>query len=282
MPSMPSWVPTGDEGALDAHLVQLIDGPSGLLVGLAALAIAAVVGAVHALGPGHGKALIGAYLASSRGRPRDAVALGGVVAAMHTGSVLVLGLGFTLTQQTVGGTRLTPVLTLVSAAAIVAVGAYMLTTQVRSFRTRTRLVRVGDGGPADPSPEGDGEHHNGHDGGHSHHLPPGTPPLSRSGVVALASSGGLLPSPAAFLVLATSLAIGRAGFGLALVAAFSLGLAATLTAIGLAVLRGRDAMARRAARAGRSRGLAPLLPMLGAAAIVVGGLVIAGRALTQL
>ncbi len=55
------------------------------------LALALGFGAVHAVGPGHGKTIMAAYLVSSRGRPRDAVLLGGVVSIMHTASVLVLG-----------------------------------------------------------------------------------------------------------------------------------------------------------------------------------------------
>ena len=59
---------------------------------LAALASAAVLGGFHALEPGHGKTLVAAYLVGSRGTPRHAVLLGGVVTASHTVSVYVLGL----------------------------------------------------------------------------------------------------------------------------------------------------------------------------------------------
>ncbi len=275
---MPTWLTDRDQGLLDDVLLRFVDVPVTPWVAISGLAVAFVVGAVHALGPGHGKALIGAYLASARGRPRDAVALGGVVATMHTGSVLTLGVAFYLTQEVVGGGRLEPILTIGSSAAVVAVGVYLLTTQVRALRAERLATEPAGADGRRPHVDhlGDDAH------GHDHPLPAGTPPLSRAGVVALASSGGLLPSPAAFLVLATSLAVGRAGYGLALVAAFSVGLAATLTGIGMAVLHGRRVLAGRAGPHTRTHRVVRLVPLLGAVAVLVGGLLIGGTALLRL
>ena len=93
--------------------------------------------------------------------------------------------------------------------------------------------------------------------------------MSRAGIVAIATSGGLLPSPAAFLVLATAIAIGRTTYGLVLVGAFGVGLALTLTAVGLTVLWGRDRLAARAStRAGHAVGLLPLVASVG---VILGG-----------
>ena len=52
-------------------------------------------------------------------------------------------------------------------------------------------------------------------------------------LMALGISGGLLPCPSALVVLLSAIALGRIGFGVVLVLAFSLGLAGVLTAIGL-------------------------------------------------
>lgn len=61
----------------DGALLRLVDHEAaGVLVTLTALAIAVGIGAVHALGPGHGKALIGAYLVGSQGRARGAASSG--------------------------------------------------------------------------------------------------------------------------------------------------------------------------------------------------------------
>jgi nickel/cobalt exporter len=64
-------------------------------------------------------------------------------------------------------------------------------------------------------------------------------PLSRRGLVVLATAGGLFPSPSALIVLIAAFTLGRAVLGLALIAAFSVGLAITLTAVGLAMVYGR-------------------------------------------
>src|SRR5947208_5349672 len=89
-----------------------------------------------------------------------------------------------------------------------------------------------------PHTHGHGHHHHdhGHDhgpGGHSH-VPEG--PITMGSLIALGASGGLVPCPSALVLLLSSIAIGRIGFGLALLVSFSLGLAGVLMGIGLAVL----------------------------------------------
>jgi nickel/cobalt transporter (NicO) family protein len=279
-----------EDGLFDATFVRLLDDPaSGVAVTVLGLLIAVGVGAVHALGPGHGKALIGAYLAGTRGRARDAVALGVLVAAMHSGSVLVFGFAMHATQRLPGGDGYSAVLHLLTGTAIAAVGAWMLARRLRLRRSQTpdthvasRPVRVGAAGDHDHGHEHGRGHGHAHGHDHHHELPDGVAPLSRAGVVALASSGGLLPSPAAFLVLVTALAIGRAGYGVALVGAFSVGLAATLTAIGLAVLWGRDALVRTAARRTGLGWATRNLPLAASVAVLLGGVLLAGSALHTL
>lgn len=253
-------------GWLEEHFVRLVDvehlgGPFVLL----AVVVSVGVGMVHALGPGHGKAIAAAYLVGSRGRPRDAVALGGIVSLMHTGSVLVLGLGLYLfARLPSGGERITPAMGLLAGLLIAAVGAGLV---ARHLRARRRLVP----GASDAA-----------DHGHDHLLPDDVPPLSRRGLVLLGMSGGLLPSPSAFLVLATALFLGRAAFGLLLIAAFSLGLALTLTAVGLATLRGRDFIALRAGRSPRVARVAGLLPLLSAVGVLIGGVWVSALAALRL
>jgi nickel/cobalt transporter (NicO) family protein len=253
-------LPTGSLTGAEPALLALVDANTGgLLVTLLALLTAAGVGALHALGPGHGKAVIGAYLAGSQGRPRDALALGGLVAVMHSASVLALGSALYVTQRVPGGDALEPTLRLASAAMITAVGIGLLR---RALRHRTTA------GALDPH----------------HHHGPAEPvaPLSRAGILALATAGGLLPSPAAFLVLSAAFAVGRSGYGLSLVAAFSLGLAAMLTGIGLAIVSGRETMTLRAEHRPALRRLARSVPVASAVVVVVGGLALAGSAVRQL
>ena len=93
---------------------------------LGMLALAVVVGALHALTPGHGKAMVAAYLVGSRGRVRDAVLLGGVVTFTHTVGVLVLGLALLLISNFTVPRSLTPALELISGLLVLSLGLYLL------------------------------------------------------------------------------------------------------------------------------------------------------------
>ena len=79
-------------------------------------------------------------------------------------------------------------------------------------------------------------HHHGHNHSPHSHLPPDDAPIKWSSLLALGISGGLVPCPSALVVLLSAIAIGRTGFGLLLVSAFSLGLAGVLTGIGLLLI----------------------------------------------
>src|SRR6266540_3503840 len=75
------------------------------------------------------------------------------------------------------------------------------------------------------------EHALSHDHADHSHTPPET--ITWRNLLALGISGGLLPCPSALVVLLGAIALNKVGFGLILVLAFSLGLAGTLTAIGM-------------------------------------------------
>ena len=90
-------------------------------------------------------------------------------------------------------------------------------------------------------------------------------------------SGGLLPSPTALVVLLGAVALHRILYGIALVGAFSLGLATALVVVGIFVLKARSVAARHFAFASGT-----LLPVLSAAAILVVGTYLTGRAVVAL
>jgi ABC-type nickel/cobalt efflux system permease component RcnA len=200
-----------------------------------------------------------AYLAGSHGRPRDAFFLGGVVSLMHTFSVLVLGLVLVRVSRSLPADKVYPWLTLGSGIVVTVVGAWLLVGRARLHRH--------------------GHHRHGH---HGHdHLDEGrrtadVSPISRKGLVALGTTGGLFPSPSALIMLLGAFTVGRAGLGLALIAAFSVGLAATLTAVGLLLVYGRRFVARF------DHGAAlRWLPLASAAAIGVLGVVLTVRGAAQ-
>lgn len=254
----PAVGPTGPVDPLGGRLVALFDGS-----GVAALTIlaAVAVGSAHALAPGHGKTVAAAYLVGTRARGRDAVALGVTVAVMHTASVLAIGLGWYALAGGAGGGIgvLTAWLQLVAALVVMAVGVGLV----------RRRRRGGD---------------DGHEHDHAHPHPPApadTSPWSVRGLVALGVSGGLLPSPSAFLVLVTGLFTGRVVLALVVVVAFGVGMAVTLSVVGWATVRGRDLLADRRWPAPAHR-LVRALPGLAAVAVLAGGCVMSVLAVVRL
>ena len=216
-------------------------------------------GALHALSPGHGKAMVAAYLVGTRGTPRHAVALGAIVTVTHTIGVFALGAVALLLSQYILPEDLYPWLNLVSGALVLVVGAGVL-------RSRDPL-----GARAAPGHDHGHDHDHSHDHGHAttttthdhdhdhaHHARHGSctrtaaasrtatrcPSGSRGGLLAMGASAGLIPCPSALVVLLGAIAQGQIALGMLLIVAFSAGLAATLTALGLAVVFAGKALSR--------------------------------------
>jgi ABC-type nickel/cobalt efflux system permease component RcnA len=229
----------------------LITGDLGAGAILVALLLAAFWGAAHALTPGHGKAIVVGYLVGTRGRPRDAVVLGLVVTVTHTIGVFALGCVTLALSAFVVPERLYPWLTLISGLLVVGVGASVLWRRLRHRRQ---------------PPHGHHDHHHDHDHGYG-----------RGGLVGVGVAAGLLPCPSALVVLLSAIALHRIGLGLALIVAFSVGLATTITAIGLVAVLARRAFSRL-----RFDGrLITALPAASALAIVAVGIGITLNALPE-
>ena len=92
-------------------------------------------------------------------------------------------------------------------------------------------------------------------------------------------AGGLVPSPSALVVLLGAIALGRTWFGVVLVLAYGLGMAATLTAAGLLLVSLRDRFGPRLARFARFRRFADFTPLGTAALVMLVGVGLATRAL---
>ncbi|WP_326553111.1 nickel/cobalt transporter [Micromonospora sp. NBC_01813] len=283
---------TGISG-FEARLIEMFD--SGAVFWLALL-VALGVGAAHAVAPGHGKSITAAYLVGTRGRYRDALRLGLIVALMHTVSVLVLAIGWVGLSgvASVGTERITAWMQVLAGLVVIGVGLHLAYRQLR--------------GAGHDHQHGD--HHHDHGGADHHHDHPQetlhdsagsvavrarpvahhhhhdevalTDPWSRRGLVAIGLSGGLLPSPSAFLVLVSGLLTGRTFDAVVLVGAFGVGMAATLTAVGALTIRGWSAVSGRGGGWAPVRALVARIPLIAGLAVAGGGaiyLVIAARTL---
>ncbi len=251
---------------------------------LFALAVSFVWGAMHALTPGHGKTIVGAYLVGSRGTARHALYLGLTTTITHTAGVFALGLVTLFAARFIVPEQLFPWLSFISGLLVAGLGVNLFVSRLRGAQLFVRPAS----GRHDHVHAHDHHHHDhDHDQAHEHshgdhqhtHMPPGAngSAVTWRSLLALGISGGILPCPSALVVLLSAIALGRIGFGLVLVLAFSLGLAGVLTGIGLLfVYAGR--LFQLAPRQGR---LLRLLPAASALFITLAGLGIAVQALAQ-
>lgn len=241
------YATTSDRSGGTGGFAGLLDaGPSGGAVVLLLALAAFGWGALHALSPGHGKSMVAAYLIGTHGRPRDAIALGLTVTVTHTIGVFALGLVTLALSAYVLPEDLYPWLNLLSGITVVVVGVAVLRSRVRHAAAHSHA------------------HDHGH--GHPHHH-------ARRGILAMGASAGLIPCPSALVALLGAIAQHRVGLGLLLIVAFSAGLAATLTGIGVLVVK-----ATRLPAPGR---LAAVLPAVSAVAIVGVGIVLTAQSLPQ-
>jgi nickel/cobalt transporter (NicO) family protein len=253
-----------ESGGFEA-LIERGDLSVGVL--LASLLVAMFWGAAHALTPGHGKAMVAAYLVGTRGTPRHALMLGATVTVAHTAGVFAIGIVTLALSQFIVPEQLYPWLTLVSGILVVAVGAAVLRQRLRAGRPS-----AGNGHHHHHDHHHDNEHH--HDHVHEHE-PGHDHALTSKSILGVGIAAGLLPCPSALVVLLSAIALHRIGLGLALIVAFSLGLAATITAIGLVAVFARRAFGRLSLD-GR---VVRTLPAVSAALILAVGVVITAKAL---
>ena len=293
------------------RIKEFINQPLTLQLAIVALVVSFVLGGLHALTPGHGKAIVAAYLVGSKGRVIDAVFLGIVVTITHTFSVIVLGVVM-LVAQGFAPEDIVPWLSLFSGVLIVGIGAWLLTRNMKQYYSSGAESQAhGHHHPHphdhshahDHSHEHDHDHphadnhdhgHDDHshddshddDHGHSHddalthshggrthsHAPP-----ERTGFLGLLSlgiSGGIVPCVDALIGLLFAISLNKLVWGLIILCAFSLGLAAVLVAIGILMVLAKPVIERFT---GEGVWL-QRLPMISAAVVILLGALLVFKA----
>ncbi|HEV7179278.1 MAG TPA: hypothetical protein VGN11_05375 [Candidatus Baltobacteraceae bacterium] len=215
---------------------------------LLTMLVAFGLGALHAIEPGHGKALLAFTLVGSRATVKQAAILAASLTFAHTIGVLILGIVLFFAAGFVSES-IYPWITLVSGIAIAVIGARNLARYVRARSAHSGHVHAHGT---------TGDHHHG-DGEHVHsHAIPGTAPIGFRGAIVAAMSGGVAPCPAAIVVMLAALRLHQLGYGMVLIVIFSLGLASVLTALGIAVVHG-SAMVTRSKKFDRLVASGPLI-----------------------
>lgn len=216
--ALPTAEPSTPQQPGSSLVARLQTGDSSFGLIAATLGLAFGFGAVHALQPGHGKTLVAAYLVGSRGTIQQATLLGAIVTLTHTASVFVLGGLMLLFSAWATPERFIPILTLLSGFLVAGLGLRMLWERLQALRSGNQGHSHG------------GLFHSHADGsaGHSH--------VSNRKLLGLGISGGLVPCPEALVIMIVAATLGRIGLGLAMIVAFSAGLAAVLIGIGIVLV----------------------------------------------
>ncbi|MTI80617.1 MAG: nickel transporter [Firmicutes bacterium] len=177
------------------------------------------IGALHALEPGHGKSIMGAYLVLSRGKAVHAVVLGLTSAVTHTGVIVMMSLaahgvlGAATGQAGMSEEAVELWLKVISGVIIAVIGLRM-------------ALRRSAGGCSCGC-------------GSRHHMPStqGNGSVEWPTLMLLGLTNGLIPCPSALAVLLMSISTGALASGMVLVAAFGIGGAVALVAVGLVMIK---------------------------------------------
>ena len=240
----------------DSRLTRFLQrGSLGPAMIVTAFATAFILGAAHALSPGHGKAMVAAYLVGTRGRKRDAVILGLFVTLTHVISVIVLGLIALYLSTRILPDQLFPWISVASGILIFVTGFLLLARDRSGLHLHS--------------------HEHSHAPNHSKARPePGPGILS---LLAMGIAGGMVPCPSAMVVLLVSVSLHKIALGLSLIIVFSLGLATVLVGIGIAVV----SVSGLSSAVDRFFPIVRVLPLLGAGLVLLLGIAITARGLAE-
>jgi len=242
------------------------------LILIGALLLAVGLGALHALEPGHGKTLLAISLVGARATISQAAILAAALTIAHTTGVLAFGvLALCLTHYFLPD-AVYPWIAIVSGVFVAGLGARALgKTLAQRARPRTDAEIARAALQAHDRAHAQGlahDHGDLDDEAHARsHAIAGSAPLSFRAALVAAAAGNVAPCPAAFVALLAAIYLHRIGYGLVLIVAFSVGLALTLTILGIAVVRSAGWLMRRP----HFDRLAAYAPLVTAAAISVIG-----------
>lgn len=217
------------------------------IVLLVSFLLAMGLGALHAFSPGHGKAVVGAYLVGSRGNWKHAVFLGLIVTVTHTAGVYALGAVTLFLSAYVLPEQLFPWLGFISGALVALIGIRLFVERLTAARAKTSSY---DKAMQKVAPNTSHRHADGQAHAHNFASPEEEQAHAREhlaeiqafekpswkNLLSLGISGGLLPCPSALVVMLSAIALGRVLYGFFLIIGFSLGLAGVLVLTGLALL----------------------------------------------
>lgn len=240
----PALAHPGHGSHILSNLTEQILTPQVTIIGLT---LAFSFGAIHALTPGHGKAIVVTYLVGSNSTLWHAFILSIVTTVTHTISIFWLGLIMLFASNYLLPEQLYFVFSLLSGIAICIIGFWQLESYFNPLE----------------------EHH--------HHVDSNVDNnnLTSKSLITLGIGSGLTPCSEALILLLGAVALHREMYGILLVSAFSLGLAVVLAVVGLVAVYCRHWLDRLP----QFDFMQTYLPLVSAIAISLIGLILTTKAI---
>lgn len=202
-----------------SRLTEITKEDNDLSVLFLLIGISFIYGAIHALGPGHGKFIATSYFLSRQVSLTKGLVMGTLIAILHAGSAIILVL---IIYLIIHGSYLSSledisrVIRIVSFTLIMLIGIYLVIAAIRESRKKRFPINK-----------------------NTNRIN-----LENKNIFSVALAVGIVPCPGAVLVLLFSLSMGILGIGVLLTMAMAVGMAVTISTFASLAIVARQGLTR--------------------------------------
>lgn len=268
------------------EVLQRAQDESGVTFIIGAIGISFFLGTLHAFTPGHGKSVVAAYMIGAKGNQLQGIILGLIVSVTHTITVILVGLAILFGSRLIQLESVFPVLEIFSGLLILVLGMVL-------FIQRYRFAKQAREKQANPIPAQEVQEKSGEtrviirqsvteETAPHPHIGPKYVPRHRPDVtklewrtlLALGTSGGLVPCPDAVAIFVIAASLNLLQLGIFMIIAFDLGITVILMLLGGLIARGKQTLSK-------IKGMQTIIthaPLVSAAVLLVVGIFLAGSA----
>jgi len=181
--------------------IKNINDESSIMLSLTVIAIAFLYGIIHAVGPGHGKALVAFYFTSNKSDYKKAFKMGFLIAIIHATSALLVTFGIFFILEKMFRkhfNNFSEITMLISAVLIILVGLYLIWHSYQHRKDKEKKVIK-----------------------------------SNKSELAVAFSAGVIPCPGVMTIVLFCIMLGHYTLGLLSAVAMSIGMGLTISITGI-------------------------------------------------
>jgi len=181
--------------------IRSLNDENSLSTSLLILGIAFIYGLVHAIGPGHGKALVALYFTSNKSDYKKAFKMGYMISIIHAISALIFTFGIFYILKTMfrkNFNEFSDIAMQISAIMIILVGIYLIYEAYKSRKEKEKKLKK-----------------------------------SNKSEIAVAFSAGVVPCPGVMTIVLFCIVLGQTTLGILSAIAMSIGMGLTISLAGI-------------------------------------------------